>query len=102
YPFLSEIFSPATLYYARDHPDYQPPKWKIGKGFQFSLSGINHAVLHPDLTRLDAFDTNDASIVLQLDYRDFRILFTGDIESGVEQVLQKEIQKVDVLKVAHH
>lgn len=51
--------------------------------------------------------TNDASAVYLVNYKDFQILLTGDIEDAGEkkltQVLKsKDIENVDVLKVAHH
>ncbi|OON90268.1 MAG: DNA internalization-related competence protein ComEC/Rec2 [Candidatus Epulonipiscium fishelsonii] len=43
---------------------------------------------------------NDNSLVLNLNYGDFNMLYTGDISKEVEQTL--ELKDVDVLKVAHH
>lgn len=47
---------------------------------------------------------NDLSIVLKLDIFDKEVLLTGDIEKQTEQALVRSdlINKVEVLKVAHH
>lgn len=46
---------------------------------------------------------NESSLVLSLEYLDFDMLFTGDIENEGEEMLLKVLEKqYDVLKVAHH
>lgn len=48
---------------------------------------------------------NNNSLVLKLVYKDFKMLFTGDIEEEAESYLAnkyKDVLKADVLKVAHH
>lgn len=47
---------------------------------------------------------NNNSIVFRIVYRNFKILFTGDIEEKAEnKILSKKIDvKADILKVAHH
>lgn len=46
---------------------------------------------------------NASSMVLSLQYREFDILFTGDVEGEGEDKLQDAIRTTyDVLKVAHH
>jgi competence protein ComEC len=51
-----------------------------------------------------ASDTNDASIVMRLDYGETSFLFTGDASSEVERELLQfyDALDVDVLKVGHH
>jgi competence protein ComEC len=56
-------------------------------------------VLHPD-KNYQTEDSNNTSIVLQVDYHGFRALFTGDLGSEAEN--EVEVGNVDVLKVAHH
>lgn len=46
-------------------------------------------------------DLNNSSIVLQLDYMETKYLFMGDSTSKVENAI-KNLETVDVLKVAHH
>jgi len=51
----------------------------------------------------DADNANDASIVLKLEFNDVSFLFTGDIESEVEEYLVDYWDvDIDILKVAHH
>jgi len=47
---------------------------------------------------------NNSSIVFHLSFGDFNALLTGDIESRIEKILvwRKEIEPVEVLKIAHH
>lgn len=50
---------------------------------------------------------NNTSVVLQLNYKDKKYLFTGDMQKELEGKLLREsgdnaLEKVDVLKVAHH
>ncbi|MBR1691693.1 MAG: ComEC/Rec2 family competence protein, partial [Lachnospiraceae bacterium] len=57
-------------------------------------------------------DMNDQSLLLKVEVGEFRLLFTGDMAEAEERallgaarespVLWEDIQKVDVLKVAHH
>lgn len=46
--------------------------------------------------------SNDSSLVLLVEYKDYKCLFTGDISSDVERNLLKSIGKIDILKVSHH
>lgn len=64
--------------------------------------------MHPSLN-YDADSANESSLVLTLDYKDFRGLFTGDIEGRGERELEEylknspeQFQGISVLKVAHH
>lgn len=47
---------------------------------------------------------NAASMVLELNYKEFDMLFTGDIEGAGEKLLEGsgELKEYDVLKAAHH
>lgn len=50
---------------------------------------------------------NDTSVVLQLNYKDRKYLFTGDMQEKLEKQLLLEsgdniLEKIDVLKVVHH
>ena len=44
---------------------------------------------------------NEESVVLELQIDQY-VLLSGDIEEDAEQELLKELEDVDVLKVAHH
>lgn len=45
---------------------------------------------------------NEGSMVLRLDYHDFSMLFTGDLEGETESKIAGNYGDVDILKVAHH
>lgn len=49
---------------------------------------------------------NNNSLVAKLEYKDFKMLFTGDIEAVAEEKLtnmyEKGELKADILKVPHH
>jgi len=45
---------------------------------------------------------NDNSIVTQLSYGEFDVLFTGDISARVEKEIGKLLGDIEILKVAHH
>lgn len=54
-------------------------------------------------------ESNEASIVLYLEYGAFNALFTGDLEGSGEEAVRKQLEAmlpegkgVTVLKVAHH
>lgn len=44
---------------------------------------------------------NDTSIVIELAYKNTKYLFTGDVSEDIDSEI-KGLEKVDVLKVAHH
>lgn len=45
---------------------------------------------------------NEGSLVLRLEYKDFSMLFTGDLEGTAERKMLSDYGDADVLKVAHH
>ena len=45
---------------------------------------------------------NDYSLVLEVTYRDFKGIFTGDLEVSGEQEILDKVTDVDYLKVGHH
>ena len=62
-------------------------------------------VLWPDENNLiEENGLNNNSIVCKLQFKDFSMLFTGDIEESAEKLMLSENIniKADVLKVAHH
>lgn len=68
------------------------------------LGGAQIELLWPCPRYEPAFDLNDNSLVMALQYGEVRFLFTGDIESEAEQrlVASGRVSRVEVLKVAHH
>ena len=72
----------------------------IEKDFYFDI-------LFPEKEQIEENILNNNSIVAKLVYKDFSMLFTGDIEKVAEnQILEKyknyNILKSTILKVAHH
>ncbi len=47
-------------------------------------------------------DENKNSLVMMLSYRDFKILFTGDIDQGVESVIANELDQTNIVVLPHH
>ncbi|MCD8347813.1 MAG: ComEC/Rec2 family competence protein [Lachnospiraceae bacterium] len=68
-----------------------------------STSSWSFACLAPDAEALSG-DKNEDSMVLLLQYGDFRMLFTGDLEGEAELALAASGANLscDVLKVGHH
>ena len=68
-------------------------------GSKFSLGNSKFEVIHIGDSEEDI---NSNSIVLRMVYKDFSILFTGDITGDYESNLLDKNIKSDVLKVSHH
>lgn len=62
---------------------------------------IEVEIIYPDSSVKDK-DTNDLSIVMDVKFLDYRILFTGDMSSKTEKEIIDRLSDVDILKVAHH
>ncbi|MBK8004194.1 MAG: DNA internalization-related competence protein ComEC/Rec2 [Gemmatimonadetes bacterium] len=72
-------------------------------GQAFVLDGVRFRVLHPEPHWTgDAEDLNEDSVVLLVEYGDFRALFVGDAGLPVERRLAGRVGRVTVLKVGHH
>ncbi len=65
------------------------------KEITYTLGEANWKVLN-----INAKDSNDSSIVVELDYKNTKYLFMGDATTTVEKNV--EWDEVDVLKVGHH
>ena len=63
-------------------------------------------VLWPSTEKIDENILNNNALVFKIVYKNFSMLFTGDIEKVAEEKILKEINpailKSDILKVAHH
>jgi len=69
-------------------------------GDTIHLADLDLDVLHPSYIGTDA---NNNSVVLSLSFMGWEFLFTGDIDSTVEEELVTNgLGPVDILKVAHH
>lgn len=66
------------------------------------MNKIEISYLTPNEEQVYLKDSNQKSIVCLLKYKDFEELFTGDIDADIERRLLSKMEKVDVLKVAHH
>jgi competence protein ComEC len=71
-------------------------------GSSFTLGSANCTILAPSAVPGD--DLNDASIVIKVTYGNTSFLFAADAETQSESamLLEANILKADVLKVAHH
>jgi competence protein ComEC len=78
--------------------------WRAGRSGQtFSLDSVRFTILHPDTTWPGwQEDLNEDSLVLLLEYRGFRALFSGDAGLPAEAWLAGRVGAVDLLKVGHH
>lgn len=75
-------------------------------GEKIEEGDLNITALHPERT-VSSRDKNGHSLVLSVEYRDFRMLLTGDVErEGEKRMLESEKtllpRHVSVLKAAHH
>ncbi len=76
----------------------------INAGEGFSAGELKFSCLSPG-KGFSSDDENENSIVLTMRYRDFSVLFTGDIEGEGERMMLKHLtgnERITVLKVAHH
>ncbi len=75
----------------------------LGKGDKLSLDKlIEMHILWPDNKPNFIYDENNLSLVCLLNYNNYSILLTGDLENQVEEVLKDTLLPVDVIKVPHH
>ena len=77
---------------------------KISEGQCFRDGETEIRCIHPGRD-FRAEDVNEYSVVLELKYRKFKALFTGDIQGEGESRIIRKLKKegpVSVLKVAHH
>lgn len=76
----------------------------IGReNLHFVIDNVEFTFLYP-FWEMNKLEGNKASSVIKLKYKDFTILFTGDVEKdGEEAMLLKGTNvKANILKVAHH
>lgn len=73
------------------------------KGDKILNGRFSFSCLHPSQYSASE-DRNENSMVLQMEYKDFRVFFAGDVEgAGEEEMIDsKELKRADILKVAHH
>lgn len=74
---------------------------KMEQGDTLTVQEAVFSCLHPK-RNYEWKKANDYSLVLQVKYRDFCGIFTGDLEQAGEEEILPQLQKVTYLKVGHH
>ena len=82
------------------------PVHYLSKGMHLKEEEIAFVCLHPQMG-FETENANEYSLVLLMQYREFDVLLTGDVEEEGERALlaamkEYDVQDVEVLKVAHH
>lgn len=87
-----------------DRVDAEGSRWVPARASgRWMLDSVSFRVLHPDTTWPRwGEDLNEDSVVLLVEYRRFRVLFTGDAGLPVEARLRGQVGSVDLLKAGHH
>ncbi len=71
----------------------------VKAGYRFQTKDFSMTVLSPSK---EHEDTNEGSLVVELEIEEWRFLFPGDIGEETEQEIMEQWKDIDVLKVAHH
>ncbi|MEK7194047.1 MAG: MBL fold metallo-hydrolase [Patescibacteria group bacterium] len=75
----------------------------LGEKDKIKYQDSRFDVLSPSKNLLSSAELNDTTLVLRLLSQNAKILFTGDIDSKIENYLAEKYElDVDVLKIAHH
>lgn len=76
---------------------------EIHAGEYFDIAGVRFKCLNP-AEGVCYDDTNAASVCLDIHYKGFKALYTGDVQGAGEDILMRNIKKDDytLLKCAHH
>lgn len=71
---------------------------KLGRGLNVIVLSPNEDMISND------YSENNKSLVLLLEYLEYRILLTGDMEKEIENyfIQEKNLKDIDIIKVAHH
>ena len=75
------------------------PKQRLGEMFVWQTAGLSDRQKVLGAVNFSG-EINDTAVVVELDFSDFQVLFTGDLSSDYETGLK--LADVDILKVAHH
>ncbi len=74
----------------------------LNSGMKYSVdNSLKMYILWPDNEHISQ-NTNNTSLVILVNYKNKNILFTGDIEEEVEEIIFNDLPKIDVLIVPHH
>lgn len=77
--------------------------YQMCKGDEIHTDGVVFTCLNPEKKTYQ--DKNTGCLVLQLKYKEYDMLLSGDMDESVEEQLMKHNlikDKIDVLKVSHH
>lgn len=74
---------------------------QVESGNSFRMGEAGFHILAPAKDALGE-DVNEEGMVVELEYRDFRGLFTGDAGESAEKAILNRLRDVDFLKVGHH
>ncbi|PKM51053.1 MAG: DNA internalization-related competence protein ComEC/Rec2 [Firmicutes bacterium HGW-Firmicutes-7] len=75
----------------------------FSEGYKYIYECLNIACVYPQAKAITYKNNNEKSLVLNISYKDFSVLFTGDIEEDQEDDIRLlEGVKVDIIKVPHH
>jgi competence protein ComEC len=103
YPPTIESDANDQLKQVVDKTANKPELIELTAGDKVSINQVNFNVLGPIFPLLEESSANNNSLVLKVDYDQFELLFTGDIEEEAERRLVRSGDLgVDVLKLAHH
>ena len=75
--------------------------FQVESGNSFHMGEAGFHVLAPAKDALGE-DVNEEGMVVELNYRSFRGLFTGDAGEPTEKAILSRLRDVDFLKVGHH
>ncbi|MCG8709040.1 ComEC family protein [Brenneria sp. 4F2] len=98
-PALRAAYPDAEIFSAFIQADHRPCR----QGVRWRWQGLTFSVLWPERQVISA--ENNDSCVVRIDDGKYRVLLTGDIESGTEQKLvkrQRNALAVDLLQIPHH
>lgn len=79
----------------------------MNEGEEYQYQDMTFTCLHPDYD-YESSDRNNSSMVLLVSYQGFEGMFTGDIDSTVEQIISAKYGElirslsIDVIKIPHH
>lgn len=101
--------------YLSDIPNKQEEYQKIIKAAQgrvtfvylkekdrVSFEDVSFEMQYPFKNKKEFADENEKSMVLKMKYLKVTGLFTGDAQASYEETYEKEGEKIDFLKIAHH
>ena len=74
----------------------------VKKGNKFKIANLAIKILHPNNNFIAENTLNNNALVCKINYYNFKMLFTGDIEKIAESQLLDEELSADILKVGHH